>query len=93
MNEYKEQGNIQEKEYNTPIPTVNFNGTPNPNILNNQEQLKDNNKVRVRRPQQQNMWNMSHRNGYIGLQILIIILTLSTILGILIGATIYLNTK
>ena len=83
-------------EYNTPIPNTNFNGTPNYNALNNYEQTDtNNNKIRVRRPLQQNsyMVNRLTRNGYIGLQILIIILTLSTLLGMIIGATIFVYTK
>ncbi len=81
-------------EYNTPIPSTNFNGTPNYNTLTNHDQ-SDNNKVKVRRPLQQNSYMMNRltRNGYIGLQILIIILTLATLLGMIVGATIYVYTK
>lgn len=91
MNENKEK-EIKKEEYNTPIPTVNYNGTPNFNTMTQQDTSK--NKVRVRRPLQQNSYMMNLRSrGYIRLQILIIILTLATILGVIIGATIYVYTK
>lgn len=98
MQQYKENDN--KTQTNPTIPIENLNGTQNPNNPNSeiyketQKTIERKGRARVRSPiNQPNAWRMFRRDGYIGLQILIIILTLATILGIIIGANIYIYTK
>jgi len=97
MQEYN-QNNPNQPQNNQEIPTINLDGSPNLNNPNSEvyKELIEgqmNNPKTLRRIQQPNCRKPFNRNGYIGLQILIIILTLATILGVIIGATLYVYTK